>query len=204
MKRTVLTLLFVCFTVALSGQESFPVKYQGSRPTISDFAWSFLSNAIIEDEGMFDESTNAFKQAWIKYRKGLPQDEGDTLIVDQKNGYVVLESRRDENLLRWEMCYWNEANGKYKLIAYNVSCYNNGRYFPGQYDGLIFLRYDNAAKKMEWCENRVPEGIYDIVPSTWFSFDLPRTGKDLVATWWYDDGKTMQKTLKWNGQGFDL
>ena len=106
MKRLSLAIIFACCTLALAAQEAIRVNYQGAKPTISDFAWAFLSNAVIEDEdGMFDESTNAVKQAWIQHRKGLPQSEDMTLTIDQKNGYAVLESRQGEHLGRWEMCY---------------------------------------------------------------------------------------------------
>ena len=36
------------------------------------------------------------------------------------------------------------------------------------------------------------------------TYTLPRTGKDIVATIWNDNGTTSQKTLKWDGQKFKL
>lgn len=55
------------------------------------------------------------------------QEEGVTLTVDQKNGFVLYESRQDEYLTRIELCYWNEADKKHKLIAYNVACFMDGK-----------------------------------------------------------------------------
>ena len=205
MKRISLAIIFACCTLALAAQETIRVNYQGSKPTISDFAWAFLSNAVIEDEdGMFDESTNAVKEAWILHRKGLPQSENMTLTIDQKNGYAVLESRQGEHLGRWEMCYWNEADGKHKLFAYNVAWFKNGKYSPGQYDGIIFYRYNNATKTMTSCDDTGVDVMFHSEDGVMGSYALPRVGKDIIVTLWYDNGKTKQKTLKWNGRRFTL
>ena len=123
MKRLSLAIALLCSTMMLAAQETIRVNYQGAKPTISDFAWALLSNYVWnEEDDVLNESTNAAKQAWTQYRKGLPLDEGDKITVDQKNGYAVYESRDDKELLRVEMCYWNEADQKHKLFAYNVKC----------------------------------------------------------------------------------
>lgn len=36
------------------------------------------------------------------------------------------------------------------------------------------------------------------------SFALPRSGKDITATLWYENGTQQQRILKWNGHGFQL
>jgi hypothetical protein len=100
------------------------------------------------------------------------------------------------------MCYWNEADGKHKLFAYNVASFINGRCEAGQYDGLDFYRYDNAKKKMTFCEDRRgTEAVYKYDVRQ--SYTLPRKGKDITVTLWYDSGKKV-KTLKWNGKRFTL
>ena len=72
-----------CCTLALAAQnDAIRVNYKGARPTISDFAWAYLSDAVIDDDGCFDESTNAIKQAWIRHRKGLAPEQGK-LTVDE-------------------------------------------------------------------------------------------------------------------------
>ena len=117
MKRTAFALIFACCTLAMMAQDGIKVNYKGAKPTISDFAWAILSydNGEDEEEGYADESFNAIKQAWIQHRNGLPLEEGETLNIDQKNGIVIYEYKQDENLLRIEMCYWNEADKKHKL-----------------------------------------------------------------------------------------
>lgn len=205
MKRISLAIIFVCCTLALSAQDVIRVNYQGAKPTISDFAWAFLSIYVWdEEEDVLDESRNAAKQAWIDYRKGIPLDEGETITVDQKNGYAVYESKYEEDLVRIEMCYWNESDQKHKLFAYNVRCYRNGKYSPGQFDGITFYRYNNATKKMTYCDAPGFEEVFGTEDGAWVSYDLPRTGKDIIYTEWYDNGKKKQKTLKWNGSRFSF
>ena len=204
MKRLSFAFVLLCLAMAMSAQETIRVNYKGAKPTISDFAWAILSNYVWdEEEDVLDESTNAAKSAWTQYRKGLPLDEGDKITIDQKNGYAVYESRYENDLLRVEMCYWNEADQKHKLFAYNVSCYTDGKSSPGQFDRLSFYRYDNATKKMTSCEAPGFEVSYCTEDGAWVTYDLPRVGKDIIYTEWHASGKK-QKTLKWNGRKFSF
>lgn len=205
MKRLATVILLVCFTLSLAAQESIKVNYRGEKPTISDFAWAFLSvdNGEDELEGEADESFNAIKQAWIHHREGTPQDEYVTLTIDDKNGFVLYEWKYEENMLRIEMCYWNESDQKHKLFAYNVSCFQNDDYSPGQFDGIVFCRYDNAKKELTYCEAPGFEVEYGTDDGAWVSYDLPRSGKNITVNYWHANKKT-QKTLKWNGHGFDF
>ena len=206
MKRIALVILFVSCTLVLAAQDGIKVNYQGERPTISDFAWAFLSDYVYtEDEDVLEEARNAAKYAWSKHRKGLPQEEGDKLTIDEKNGYAVYESKSEyesvEDMVRREMCYWNESDGKHKLFAYNVACFTNGKYSVGQFDGLYFYRYNNATKKLTWCDDlKGIEAAYDY--DVCHSFALPRKGKDITVTFWYENGKKTEKTLKWDGHRF--
>ncbi len=203
MKRIALTIIMVCCTLALAAQNVIHVNYQGAKPTISDFASALLSNENGEDEleGEADESFNAIKQAWNHHREGTPLDEHETLSIDEKNGFVLYEWKYEENMLRIEMCYWNESDQKHKMFAFNVSCFQDDMYSPGQFDGLIFYRYDNAKRELTYCEAPGFEVEYGTDDGAWVSYDLPRSGKDITVNYWHANKKT-QKTLKWNGHGF--
>ena len=203
MKRLAFTLLLPFLALTLAAQDGIKVNFQGNIPTISDFAWAYLAtyDEDAEDFDYINESIRAMKLAWIRNRDGVPLEEGETLTIDQKNGFVLYESRYDESLLRIEMCYWNEADKKHKLFAYCIGGYCDGKYSPGQFDDLVFFRYDNASKTMEgWYEDVGFEVEYSH-DGAFVSYDLPRTGKDIVVTTWYDDGP-QRKTLKWNGRRF--
>ncbi len=202
-RKTILAIIFACCTLTLMAQNVIRVNYQGSKPTISDFAWAFLSS-VNDDDCCSEESINAIKQAWIWHRKGIPLNEGETLFIDRENGYVLYESRYEEHLLKIEMCYWNEVDRKHKLFACNVASFSNGKYSPGQFDGLTFYRYDNASKTMTLCNDTGIDVAYFTGNGATVSYALPRTGKDITLTSWYDNGKKKQKTLRWNGRRFSF
>ena len=149
MKRLSLAIMFVFCTLAMAAQDGIKVKFQGASPDIMDFAWSYVTSSDGDEDEEVDESTNALRQALERYRKGQSQPEGYTVTVDQKAGYILVESRHDGFISKWEMCYWNMSDKKHKLFAYCVELSENGkRTSPGQYDGLNFYRYDNATKTM--------------------------------------------------------
>lgn len=209
MKRIPLLVLFACFSLTLAAQdEVIRVNYQGAKPTISDFVQAYifapLGDAEEEEDLWVDEATNAVKEAWTRHRDGVQQEPGVTLTIDQKNGFVLYESRYEETLLRIEMCYWNELDGKHRMFAYNVGFYENGRKAMGQYDGISFYRYDNAAKTMTLCDDTGFEQEFVTDDGANVSYALPRSGKDITVTYWYDDGTKRQKTLKWDGRRFSF
>ena len=196
MKKNLLLFIFVCFTLSTMAQEDvIRVNYKGAKPTITDFAWAYLFS---DDEDECDqEATAGQKHALENYRKGLPQNDNVTFTVDEKNGYILYEDKMDDILIRTEMCYWNESDGKHKLFAYSSWVYSNGVPLGGQYDYLVFLRYNNATIKMTYFS---PPGFeVDGINST---YALPRVGKDIIVYKWDDKGIKTQKTLKWNGRRF--
>ncbi|MBR6282977.1 MAG: hypothetical protein IKR25_01615 [Muribaculaceae bacterium] len=199
MKRKVLAIIFVCCTLVLGAQDAIRVGYQGTAPTISDLAWAFLCSFDNDEEECGDKPTNAIKQAWVNRRDGLPQDDGVTLTVDEKNGYVLYEFIYHDVVDRMEMCYWNEADGKHRLFAFNnLATMQNGKPVVTETSGMMFYRYNNATKKMTYC---APPGFdveYDC------TYALPSSGKDITVTRWNEDGTKQEKTLKWNGHKFSF
>ena len=201
MKKLSLAIVFACCTLAVAAQEDgFRVNYLGAKPTIKDFAKAYLASLFTDVEecdleglGMYADLQDAIK----RQGKGLQLEENRTLTIDVKNGFLVYERKQDEYLMRIEMCYWNEADGKHKLFACSRWSFENGKAILGQYDGLSFYRYDNATKKMSRCNT--PGFDVEYLNK---SYALPRTGKDITVTTWEDNGKKTLKTLKWNGHGF--
>lgn len=205
MKRTLFAIILVCCTLTMAAQEGgIRVKYQGAKPTISDFVNAYLNSRSDGDEDCTDESFNAVQQAWNNKRAGKSLRAGETLTIDAKNGFVLYESKYEQHLLRVEMCYWNEADQKHKLYAYNVAYFTNGKYSAGQFDGLTFFSYDNATKRMAYCEAPGFDAVMGNDNGEWISYALPRTGKDITVTTWLKNGKQQQKTLKWNGKKFSF
>ena len=201
MKRMTLAIIFACCTLAMAAQDAIRVNYKGARPTITDFAWAFLFSDEEDEDECDQEATAGIEQALSRHLEGLPQEEGVTFKIDEKNGYILYESRPEDSnyLVRTEMCYWNEADGKHKLFAYSSWLFCDGKPGGGQYDGLIFFRYNNATKQMSMCDAPGFDVEY------WnTAYTLPCVGKDIIVTKWDDNGRKKQKTLKWNGRRFSF
>ena len=42
------------------------------------------------------------------------------------------------------------------------------------------------------------------VNGAWVTYDLPRSGKNITVTYWYDNGSKKQKTLQFDGRRFSF
>lgn len=201
MRRITLAIILSCLTLSLMAQSGIKVNYKGSRPTVADFAWAAFPSLNYEDEEESgDRPWRALENAMKRHSKGLAQEEGEKLIIDSKNGYILFEHVSDEHedyIFRLEVCYWNESDGKHKLIAFNdLASYADGKPSISEVSNFVFYRYNNATKRMVRCDPPGFEIEYNGV------YELPRIGKDIIFTQWNDDGTTKRKILKWNGRHF--
>ena len=123
MKRIALAIILSCLTLSLMAQSGIKVNYKGSKPTVADFAWAAFPSLNYEDEEESgDRPWRALENAMKRQSKGLALEEGEKLTIDSKNGYILWERSGDEDadyIFRLEVCYWNESDGKHKLIAFN-------------------------------------------------------------------------------------
>ena len=196
-----MAIILSCLTLSLMAQSGIKVNYKGSRPTVADFAWAAFPSLNYEDEEESgDRPWRALENAMKRHSKGLAQEEGEKLIIDSKNGYILFEHVSDEHedyIFRLEVCYWNESDGKHKLIAFNdLASYADGKPSISEVSNFVFYRYNNATKRMVRCDPPGFEIEYNGV------YELPRIGKDIIFTQWNDDGTTKRKILKWNGRHF--
>ena len=202
MKRIVSAIILSCLTLSLMAQNGIKVNYKGSKPSVADFAWAAFPSLNYEDEEESgDRPWKELEDAMKRYRDGLPQEEGDKLTIDTKNGYILFERVYDEyedHVFRLEVCFWNESDGKHRLIAFNnLASYSQDGPSVTEVSGLVFFRYDNATKRMKGCEPPGFEIDYSLL------YELPRNGKDIITTRWNDDGSTKQIVLKWDGKQFN-
>lgn len=201
MRRITLAIILSCLTLSLMAQSGIKVNYKGSRPTVADFAWAAFPSLNYEDEEESgDRPWRALENAMERQRKGLPQEEGETLTIDTKNGYILFEQVYNEvvnHVFRLEVCYWNESDGKHKLIAFNdLASTTDGSPCLTETSSFYFFHYNNATKLMVGCEPPGFEIDYGGI------YELPRVGKDIIYTQWNEDGTTKKKILKWNGRRF--
>lgn len=211
MKKVLLLASLLAFSVlGLSAQVSVPVTFQGEKPTISDFAWAYVNYATMpeedeeEEEGYFNESIGAVKNAMSLQRANKALGAGETLSIDQRNGFVLYEWKDGDNRLRVEMCYWNESDGQHKLFACGVYYFDGDKYSAGQFDGLTFYRYDNATRKMALADDFGFDVEYFTDDDACVTYDLPRSGKNITVNYWYQNGTKKQKTLQFDGRRFSF
>ena len=197
MKRLSLAILLTFCMMGMAAQEGIQVLYEGPQPNIYDFAWAYCLQDNGDAEECERESLTGLADALERYAQGEEQSKNVKLTVDKKNGFLCHEWRDGENMQRIEMCYWNEADKKHKLVAVSRWCYENGKPALGQYDGLSFLRYSNATKKMTFCAAPGFDVEYDNT-----TYSLPKVGKDITMNKWSKSGQKTQTPLKWNGKGF--
>lgn len=201
MKTIVSAIILSCLTLSLMAQDGIKVNFKGSSPTVTDFAWAAFPSLNYEDEEECgDRPWRALENAMTRYRQGQPQEDGVTLTIDTKNGYILFERSGEEYgdvIFRLEVCYWNESDGKHKLIIFNnMASYSEGRPIVSEMSGIDFFRYDNATRRMVDCDAPGFEVDYRCI------YELPRNGKDIISTLWDDDGSTKQTILKWDGKRF--
>ena len=93
MKRTVFSIMFFCCAMAMAAQNTVTVKFQGARPTISDFVWALINDhdkQAAEEEECADESFFGLEAAWKQHHKGQKLGEGSTLTIDTKTATFAM------------------------------------------------------------------------------------------------------------------
>lgn len=179
--------------------EKIPVKFEGEKPTIKDFLTALLSQDEVGEgfAGMMD--------AWEFYRNGMKLMPGDDLIVDTQNGYIGYESIEDEtDRLVNECCMWNFTDPNRILVALSHSYFRNGKAIMGQYSGVQFYIFDKNTNIMTFAYAVDLGAEMDDIPedAKGVAYALPRTGKSIVYTIYFEDKEKMEKRITWNGSKF--
>ena len=179
----------------VSDGERIVVKSQRGRPTISDFVTAYLSQR--KDSTFFDKVYSE----WQRYRQKLPLSENVSLIVDTRNGYMHYEIVRPEekDTMVMEMCFWNCADGKRKLVCANTYWKMDGDYGWNTFIGASFYVYDNQKRFMRTVLSEDIGALYD--GDGLSVFFLPRQGKDIRVSA-SGSGELWDEVLVWDGYRF--
>lgn len=226
----------IVFTVLLSlssniayGQKSYPkdmftyqldsvVTYKGKAPNIGDF----LSFLLAQDET--SEILWRLDIAWNHYLRNEPQEPCDQFEIDLKNGYLrwtmntnLCDVYEDtDEMIYFELCYWNCSDGKHKIVAENVVAMEDGKYYDNQYSGTLFYVYDNATHQMYNADNSILGTDIDASTFEKSKFKtckpmtksdetevtrLPQQGKDVIVEL-YRGNQVATVCLVWDGMYF--
>ena len=206
---------------AMAQPDLVKVTFSGTAPNIKDFAQSYARN---------EEADDFFIQFANEVKAGSHKFVNTETVCDIPNGFASydLESGEDGSLERIEMCYWNCANKKEKIVGIN-RLNLQGESIDESY--VIFYRYNNAKREMRRIN---PPFSKEIDPVDWTKpgrtskerieyarsvgnedangwapiFTLPRVGKNINVR--IADGEQLQLSerqnyvYEWNGNGFTL
>lgn len=178
-----------------SDAERIAVKYQGNRPTISDFT------TALTNEWKEKKFYDTVYSEWQRYQQKKPLSKNTSIIVDTKNGYmryaIINPEEKDTTVM--EMCFWNCADGKRKLVCANTYLAMEDDYGWDEHVGTWFFVYDNKTRIMRtvWAEDI--GALYD---SDGLSvFFLPRKGKNIKVSA-AGGGERWDEVLEWDGYQF--
>ena len=163
----------------------------------------FVTALVAEPE---DEFIGMLSDAWQLYLTGQPATKGGTMLVDKKNGFMSYTLDYDEAypedahglMIRAEMCYWNCADGKHKLVAQNAMTIEDGIYIYGQFDGITFYLYDTETHRLSPVYNIIEDYEDDYENIT---YELPQKGKNIKVRVQTSSG-VINKLLVWDGYRF--
>ena len=159
---------------------------QGDSEYIDKLLTNFAPKEVLHLRGRKAELENLF---------------GSKFFTFELEDWMLVESTAKERLQKlWGVSSLkgNEADQKHKLFACSRWSYVNGKPELGQYDGIVFFRYDNATRKMAFV---APPGFRE--ENDLVTYSLPRTGRDIVVTYW-KSGTPQPKVLKFNGTKFSF
>ena len=194
------------------------VTYKGKAPKIGDFINTFLE---IDETS---EIKGFLADCWEHYLRHEPQDPCCQFLIDEKNGYLrcsydskLCEDSIDDRVeYFYEICYWNCADGKHKVIAHNFVDQLDGKYYLGQYDGIWFYIYDNDSHKLYDVNNEdmgaevlpvIDESDFEtgeqmtLYDETVVVHRLPQQGKDIDVEIYSGNRKSVCR-LVWDGMRF--
>ena len=175
--------------------EKIPAKCKGSNPTITDFATAYLNN--VKEHEFFGKVYSE----WQRHLQKKRLSNNVCIIVDTRNGYMQYEiiQPEEKDTIVMEMCFWNCADGKHKLVCANTYWILENDYGWNEYIGPHFYVYDNKTKLMR---EIYPEDIGALYDGDGLSvFFLPRKGKNIKVSA-AGSGERWDEVLEWDGFQF--
>lgn len=172
------------------------VSFKGKQPVITDYANAYLESR--KDSAFFAE----VKEEWDRHLQQAPLSPNVSIVEDVKHGYIHYEKIRPEeqDTLIFEMCFWNCADKKHRMVAANSVIKMEGDYGWDWFVGCEFFLYDKTTHDMReiW-----PEDIGALYDGDGLSvFFLPRKGKNIKVSA-AGGGERWDDVLKWDGYQFN-
>jgi len=200
MKRNLIVIMLAFLSsVAVYAQQAMNVKFTGAAPEINDFVDAILGS----DE--YSEPLWAMKTEWEEYKRTKKCADNVKFTVDKKNGYMRYDVQYGESEHQMiEMCYWNCADGKHKLVAMNNVMTVDGEEMDTEFSGASFMKYDNASRSMQMAYIDDIGARVETAEGQNVTYALPQVGKNIDVVLTSAGGKKQYKQLVWDGSMFKL
>lgn len=224
LKSTFCLLLMTAISMTLAAQtnpypeENDPdsyfevVKYAGQKPIINDFVTTYIGDTPE------DELTGMLYEMWQNYKKNKPLGEDNKITVDSKNGFASFEKNYppedgfEGGKTIVEMVYWNCSDNKHKIFAVSVKQFWDNKAIQTEFGGVTFGIYNNATHKIFYNNGSESLGFDESIKTgkegtdenPVILYNLPRVGKDIKATIYYENGTQKEVLIKWTGIKFDI
>ena len=158
MKKRISTVLCVIAITCLTSwaQQAYPqdlvsedqwlteVSFDGAAPGIVELATAYFECDVMNE--LLGDARDALRH----YLRHEPQEKGADMLVDKKNGYMcytmnwgMVYDDTPNSKECVEMCYWNCADGKHKIMAMSCRSMSEGKYIENEFSGISMYIYDN-------------------------------------------------------------
>ncbi len=188
MKKLSLIIVALVFVCTGSFAQTYKVNLP-ANPTITDLFLAAAKYDKCETELVRKYAANAVKAQKL--------DRNTKRTIDTKNGYLLVTIGSNEDYHAVESCYWKKNNGNL-LIAYTHQEYQ-------ETTTLHFFEYNKATKTLKAIEKPFSLNLGNKAAEV--SYDLPRTGKTIVAETYdlmTDSGNPYRWKITWNGSKFEV
>ena len=188
MKKLINIVFLLVLTMTMQAQEgySFPVKFRGKAPSVSDFA---KARSQQEDPG----------ELLASIRKNKKRQYG--------NDYVMYFNRIASDRFVWtdttEICCWDNSDGRHKIVVMIHRDYSNGKIAAGQYSGLSLSVYDAYTRRMEMASS-YDMGIEPPEINGLYIYTLSAKDKTVTISVNSQSEVCESRTYIWNGRNFTI
>ena len=198
MRRLLNIFLLLLMTMTVNAEEldfSFPVSFQGAKPTIGDFVTAICNR---EEPG---EWMTYVGEDWERNQRG-EQTKGRFKVSCSKGYMTYVEQDSEDGYVHKgtsEFRCWPCKDCNCVIVAETSHFYRDGVAYVGQYDGLSLYLYDPDSRRMDMVYLS-DYGMEGPEIDAHFIYTLTRKGITGIAD--KPDGSKYRVKYMWNGKSF--
>lgn len=173
---------------------SIGVDVEGAKPNIRDFAKAICRS-------FRDYEPNAHMLAYLSDPKKGSKDN-EVYVIDEsvEKGYISCMLAVEYEISS-TVCYWNRSNG-HSLVGVWMRETHEGDEVSNAFG---FYDYDPAVGELvpDKAVNAAVQKEIKAVKAQDYWITLPKNGKDLELSFYFEEKDNIEKVMKWNGNAFN-